>query len=382
MTFEFATAARIVFGRKTIQTAAGEARSLGKRIFVVTGKTDDRAQPLIDRLGGIAAATFNVRGEPTTDSVLDAVAASREFSADVVVGIGGGSVLDTGKVVAALMTNDGDLMDYLEVIGGARPLERRPVPCIAVPTTAGTGAEVTRNAVIDSPEHKVKVSMRSPLMLPRLAVVDPDLTRDLAPDVTAATGMDALTQLLEAFVSVGANPLTDGICREGLQRAARWLRRACEAGDDMTARENMALASLFGGLSLANAKLGAVHGFAAPVGAALSVPHGVVCGRLLAPVMAANIRALRERDPGGHALDRYAETARILTGDSSAGPEAGAEWVGAMCADLGLPDLASFGLTNDHIPDLVAKAARAGSMKGNPVALTEAELGGILTSFS
>lgn len=150
----------------------------------------------------------------------------------------------------------------------------------------------------------------------------------------------------------------------------------------MAARENMALASLFGGLALANAGLGAVHGFAAPVGAALSVPHGVVCGRLLAPVMAANIRALRERDPEGGALDRYAETARILTGDPDAAPEAGAAWAAALCADLDLPDPASFGLTPAHIPDLVARAARAGSMKGNPVLLTEAELTGILASFS
>ncbi len=380
MTFEFATASRILFGRGTIQKAAKEAESLGNRIFIVTGKTDERAGPLTDRLTGSTIETFNVAGEPTTNSVLDAVAASRKFNADVVIGIGGGSVLDTGKVVAALMTNDGDLMDYLEVIGGARPLERRPVPYIALPTTAGTGAEVTRNAVIDSPEHKVKVSMRSPLMLPRLAAVDPDLTRDLPPEATASTGMDALTQLLEAFVSANANPLTDGICREGLQRAAGWLRRACEAGDDMTARDNMALASLFGGLALANAGLGAVHGFAAPVGAALSVPHGVVCGRLLAPVMAANIRALRERNPEGGALDRYAETARMLTGDPHAGPEAGAAWVRTLCADLPLPDLAAFGLTAAHVPDLVGKAERASSMKGNPTALTEAELSGILTS--
>jgi alcohol dehydrogenase class IV len=380
MMFEFATAGRIVFGRGTLQKAAEAAGSLGNRLFIVTGKTDERAGPLPDRLTTKTVKTVNVRGEPTVASVLAAVAAAREFKAEVVIGIGGGSVLDTGKVVAALMTNEGELMDYLEVIGGARPPVRPPVPYIAVPTTAGTGAEVTRNAVIDSPGHGVKVSMRSPLMLPRLAVVDPDLTRDLPPDVTAATGMDALTQLLEAFVSANANPLTDGICREGLKRAARWLRRACERGEDMRARENMSLASLFGGLALANAKLGAVHGFAAPVGASLSIPHGVVCGRLLAPVMAANIRALRDRAPEGEGLDRYAETARILTGDPHAGPEAGVEWVAALCGDLDLPDLASYGLADAPLPDLAARAARASSMKGNPVALTNTELREILAA--
>jgi alcohol dehydrogenase class IV len=384
MTFEFSTADRIVFGAGTVKQVAPAAAGFGRRVLLVTGRTPERSQFLDSELeaAGLDVIRFAVTGEPTVATVRSGIDLAREHFRDVVVAVGGGSVIDTGKVIAAMLANTDDLMEYLEIVGNGTPIPLPPVPFIAVPTTAGAGAEVTRNAVVGVTEAGVKVSMRSPMMLPRLAVVDPELTHSLPPETTAATGLDALTQLVEAFLSRFANPLADGLCREGLSRTAWALRRVCADGSDAEAREAMSLASLFGGLALANAKLGAVHGFAAPVGAALSVPHGVVCGRLLAPVMAANIRALRERDPGGHALDRYAETARILTGDSSAGPEAGAEWVGAMCADLGLPDLASFGLTNDHIPDLVAKAARAGSMKGNPVALTEAELGGILTSFS
>lgn len=378
MIFEFATANRIVFGRGTIDVAAKAAASFGNRVFIITGKTNNRARPILDRLGGRKIAMFNMSGEPTVKSVLDAVSAARCFKADAVVGIGGGSALDAGKVVAALMTNDGDLLDYLEVIGNARPLERLPVPYIAIPTTSGTGAEVTRNAVIDSPEHQVKVSMRDALMLPRLAVVDPNLTRNLPPEATAATGMDALTQLLEAFVSKYANPLTDGLCREGLQRAGKWLKIACEAGHDMTARENMALASLFSGLALANAKLGAVHGFAAPMGAALSIPHSVVCALLLAPVTDANIRALQNQDPNGPGLARYKEAARILTGNPGAGPEDVSAWLHSLCEALPLPHPASLGLTKAHVPDIVAKAARSSSMKGNPIELTQAELAGVL----
>ena len=200
--------------------------------------------------------------------------------------------------MAALLTNEGDLSDYLEVVGKGRPLQNPAAPCIAVPTTAGTGAEVTYNAVLGVPDQHVKVSMRSPLMLPRWAIVDPLLTHSMPPELTASTGLDALTQLIEAFVSNKANPLTDGVCREGLQRAGRSLRRAFEDGSDAEAREDMSLASLFSGMALANAKLGAVHGFAGPLGGMTDAPHGVICGKLLPYVMQANVRALQDRAAG------------------------------------------------------------------------------------
>jgi len=310
MRFEFATATRIIFGPGTISEAASLSGEFGTRAFVVTGRTAERAEPLLGRLSkqGTDYVTFNVPGEPTTTMATAAVEAARLAGCELVISIGGGSVLDTGKVVAAMLTNTGRLQDYLEVVGAGNPLSLSAAPHIAIPTTAGTGAEVTRNAVMSVPEHKVKVSMRSPFMLPRLAVVDPVLTHSMPPSVTASTGLDALTQLLEVYVSCQANPLTDGICREGLGRAGRSLRRAYEDGKDSDARQDMALASLFSGLGLANAKLGAVHGFAGPLGGMYSAPHGVICARLLPFVMAANVQALRrgtgEVRRGGPTPDR------------------------------------------------------------------------------
>jgi alcohol dehydrogenase class IV len=303
---------------------------------------------------------------------------ARESGCDLVVGVGGGSVLDTGKAVAALVTNRGQLLDYLEVIGGGQPLEQAPLPYIAIPTTAGTGAEVTRNAVLASPEHRVKVSLRSPLMLPRLALVDPELSHSLPPEVTASTGLDALTQVMEPFVSKRANAMTDALCREGMRRAARSLQRAYQHGDDPAAREDMALASLFGGLALANAGLGAAHGFAGPLGGMFHGPHGAICARLLPHVMTANVRALQERDPQSAALDRYHEIGRILTGDEGASAEDGVAWVREICQVLQVPPLSSYGMTTADLTSVVEKSAAASSMRPNPIELTAEELRGIL----
>jgi alcohol dehydrogenase class IV len=247
-----------------------------------------------------------------------------------------------------------------------------------VPTTAGTGAEVTRNAVLTVPEQRVKVSLRSPLMLPDVAIVDPELTYSMPPGVTAVTGLDALTQVIEPFVSHLANPLTDALCREGIQRAGHSLRRAYGNGRDADARRDMALASLMGGLALANAKLGAVHGFAGSIGGMFAAPHGAVCARLLPYTMVANVQALQSRQPENPALPRYAEIARILTGDSSATVQDGVQWIQSLCADLQIPGLAAYGLTTDDLPTIVNKSKNASSMKGNPIQLSEAELTHIL----
>lgn len=376
MKFEFATAGRIVFGAGALREAGGLAAGLGRRALIVCGSSTDRVLPLIDLLNaaGVGAGVFQAQGEPTVGRVSAGVGIAREGGCDLVVAMGGGSAIDAGKAIAALLTNPGDPLDYLEVVGRGAPLAHAPAPLIAIPTTAGTGAEVTRNAVLGVPEQRVKVSLRSPLMLPRVALIDPELTHGLPPALTASTGMDALTQCLEPFVSPAATPLTDGLCREGLARAARGLRRAFTNGHDAAAREDMAIASLCGGLALANARLGAVHGFAAPLGGMFPAPHGVICGRLLAPVMAVNIRALRERAPDSPALARYAEAARILTGEPDARAEDGAAWAGGLCAELALPALRSYGVAEADIADVVAKARRASSMQGNPIALTDAEL--------
>ena len=287
--------------------------------------------------------------------------------------------MDTGKVVAALLTNSGELMNYLEVIGDGQPLTIRSAPYIAIPTTAGTGAEVTRNAVLDSPVHRIKVSMRSPYMLPRLALIDPELTYSMPPSITAATGLDAFTQLLEAFVSDWANPLTDSFCRQGLKRASRALKKVYQNGKDAPAREDMCLASLFGGLALANAKLGAVHGLAGALGGMYNAPHGALCAALLPHVIKVNIAALQSRAPDAPALDRYDEVARIVTSDPGALADQGITWVQELCLQLDIPTLAAYGLEKADFPALVTKSQNASSMKGNPIPLTKGELLEILS---
>ena len=379
MSFEFAAPRRIVFGEGTIVQAPEIVAGLGARALVVEGATG-RGAVLVEPLGelGVVVTRLRVSGEPTTGLVEEGAALARREGCDVVVAIGGGSVIDTAKAIAALLANRGELRDYLEVVGQGRPLSERPAPLVAIPTTAGTGAEATRNAVLMVEEARVKVSLRSALMVPTVALVDPELTYSLPPATTASTGLDALTQCIEPFVAPQANPLTDAVAREGMARAARGLARAFRDGGDVDARRDMAVASLCGGLALANAKLGAVHGFAAPLGGMFPVPHGVACARLLPPVVAANVRALRERAPGSPARERYDEVARILTGRADASAEDAAAWLAALGAELAVPPLSAYGVTQGDVPSVVDKARRASSMQGNPIALTDAELSSVL----
>jgi alcohol dehydrogenase class IV len=360
--FEFATAARIVFGAGTFAQLDEIAAGHGKRPFVVTGKRSN------------GRAMFSVAEEPTIAVIREGAEAFRQAGCDLVIAIGGGSAIDAGKAIAAAAASAGDLLDYLEVIGKGRPLDSAPYPFIAVPTTAGTGSEVTRNAVLGSPEHGVKVSLRSPLMLPRVAIVDPELTLTLPPALTASTGLDALTQLIEPYVCTRANPMTDNFCLDGIRHASASLLPAFKNGEDREARTGMAWASLLGGLALANAGLGVVHGFAAPIGGMFDAPHGAVCAAILPAGMRANIQALREEDPQSPALERYRAIARILTGDPEAIPEDAAHWVQSLAYQLSIPSLAAWGIRTHDIPALVEKAARASSMKANPVALTPARL--------
>jgi alcohol dehydrogenase class IV len=380
MRFEFATATRILFGPGALREVGAAARGLGRHAFVVTGRSGRHSEQLLDLLAaeGIAITTFAVAGEPTIDAVIAATDEARRSRCDLVIGLGGGSPIDAAKAVSALLTNPGDPLDYLEVVGRGLPLTKPAAPCITIPTTAGAGAEVTRNAVLASSAHRVKVSLRSPLMLPRLALVDPELTMDLPPALTASTGLDALTQLIEPYVSLRASPLSDGFCTEGIRRVARALRPAFHDGANAAAREDMALASLMGGLALANAGLGAVHGFAAPIGGMFCAPHGAVCAALLPLVMEANLQVARQQAVAGDLCARYADVARLLTGDPSATPEDGVRWVRGLVADLRIPPLCTYGITSESVPALVEKAARASSMKANPLPLTPDELKAIL----
>ena len=381
MRFEFATSNRILFGPGTLSEVPALAATLGQRAFLFTNSME-RCAPLKEGLLalGLSVEVFLVKKEPNLDSILLATRNMQEFNCQLVIGFGGGSALDTGKAAAAIMTNPGDPLDYLEVVGAGRPLQNPSAAFIAIPTTAGTGSEVTRNAVITLPEKRLKVSLRSPFMLPRFALVDPQLTYSLPPFVTATTGLDALTQLIEPIVCISPTPLTDAICRDGIVRVARSLRKAFENGLDASAREDMALASLFGGMALANARLGAVHGMANPVGGFSHAPHGAVCARLLPLVMQANLKALRTRLPASPAIARYTEVARLLTGDETATAEAGAEWVRELCSALDIRPLKEYELNPDDLGAVVEQSQKANSMKGNPVNLTDAELFSILQS--
>jgi alcohol dehydrogenase class IV len=383
VTFELATAAKVVFGDGVVSRLADLSSAIAgprARVLFVTGGSAERTAAIARSLeaGGLALTPLSVRGEPTTDVARSGVALARAEACTVVVAIGGGSVIDLGKAIAALVTNAGDPLDYLEVVGRGQPLLAAPLPFLAVPTTAGTGAEVTKNAVLADPGSRVKVSLRSDAMLPRVALVDPELTWSMPRAVTASTGMDAITQVIEPFVSNAASPVTDALCRDAIARGAGAIRRAFARGDDREARRDMALTSLFGGIALANAKLGAVHGFAGPIGGAFESPHGAVCACLLPLVMEVNVRALRARADGSSVLARYEEVARLVTGSASAKAEDGVDWARALAADLGIPPLSTYGMTPEHVTDVAAKSARASSMKGNPIVLTSGELEEIL----
>lgn len=378
--FEFATATRIVFGAGAIADAGNLTSELGRRVLVVTGQQVERAEPLIDRLRrqDVLFTTFAVDREPDIDLIERGVSQARASRCDAIVGIGGGSAIDAAKAIAVLTTNSGEVLDYLEVIGKGRPLSVSGLPCIAVPTTAGTGSEVTRNAVVASPQHRVKVSLRSPVMFPRIALVDPELTLNLPTSITATTGLDALTQLIEAYVSSRANPMTDALCREGIRRAAGGIRRAWADGHDAAAREDMALAALWSGIALTNAGLGAVHGFAGPIGGMFDAPHGAICAALLPHVMAANLRALQSRAPAHPAIARFEQVARLFTLDESATAESSVVWVERLVHDLRISSLRQYGVQPSDIPAVVARAEQASSMKANPVQLTTVELSAVL----
>jgi alcohol dehydrogenase class IV len=381
MEFEFATATRIIFGPGSSEKLGALTAESGVRALLVSGVPEDLTRSVLDRLSekGVEPTLFTVSGEPTIDLIETGARTALKAGCQVIIGFGGGSAVDTGKDIAAMLTNPGNLLDYLEVIGQNKPLLKPSAPFIAVPTSAGTGSEVTRNAVLYSPEHQIKVSLRSPFMLARIALVDPLLTYSMPPAVTASTGLDALTQVIEPFVSNAANPLTDSLCRDGIRRASRSLLKAYEVMSDAAAREDMSLASLFGGLALANAKLGAVHGFAAVLGGMFHAPHGAICAALLPHVMAINVRAMQERLPHSPSLPRYGEVSCLMTGKENASAADGIALVEGLTKALHIPPLSTYGVTKNDFHVIIEKSAAASSMKGNPVKLTSQELEEVLT---
>ncbi|HVD19546.1 MAG TPA: iron-containing alcohol dehydrogenase [Propionibacteriaceae bacterium] len=379
--FDLAVPADIRFGAGRVSEVPEALSGLGaSRVLIVTGRTTSRADTLRSALreAGMSSVVFGVAAEPSIERVRAAVTLLAEVGCDAVLGFGGGSALDVAKSVAVLATSGTDPIDHLEVIGAGRPIEQPGLPCVAVPTTAGTGSEVTRNSVLSG--GGVKASLRSPLMLPRVALVDPDLLAGVPKTTIAASGMDALSQLIEPLLSRRANPFTDALARDGIRRSARSLHRAYREGmEDPGVREDLALASLFGGMCLANSGLGAVHGLAAAAGARLSAPHGAVCAAVLAATMDVDLRALRGRAPDHPALDRISEVATLLTGQPDAPPEDAIAWLRRLTAALSIPGLASYGLDQNEIAPVVMAAQKASSMRGNPIDLSDEEVGEIVT---
>jgi alcohol dehydrogenase class IV len=380
MQFKFFSSTQITFGPGKLNSIGDIAREYGKRAFILFGCPKSITDRLIDLLDthGISCTTVKIEQEPTVDLIGILVDLARQFSPDLVIGIGGGSAIDSAKSTAIFITNSGELMDYLEVIGKGEPFLSPPLPLITIPTTAGTGAEVTKNAVLGSIKHLVKVSLRSPYLFPKVALVDPELTISMPPEITAYTGLDALTQLIEPYTCIEPNPLVDSLCRDGIQRIAQSLYQVFDNGKDLHSREDMSLASLFSGIALANAKLGAVHGLAGSIGGEIPAPHGAICACLLANVMEINIAAINEQLPGHPVMDRYNNVGKILCNHPDASATDGMEWIREFCLHAKIPPLSAYGLTEQKISKIIDKAKIASSMKGNPITLSDVELRNIL----
>jgi alcohol dehydrogenase class IV len=378
--FEFITPTRILVGEGKALEAGKLAKEYGTLALVLTGISTERINNLLEAIqtSGIELVHYFIDKEPTVEIVQRGVNLGMSYGCELVIAIGGGSVIDAGKAISVLMSNEGDVYDYLEVVGKGKSLLKPGMPLITIPTTAGTGAEVTRNAVIGVPEHKVKVSLRSPHMLAKVAIIDPWLTCSMPKNVTASTGMDALTQLIEPFVSNQANPLTDALCKEGMYRVARSLVNAYQEPEDLDARIDMSLASLMSGLALANAKLGVVHGFASVLGGMLNAPHGAICARLLPPSMAINVAAIQNRAKSEETLARFNQVAQILTGHPDASASDGVAWIEILGDTLEIPSLSQYGLSQDDFQVVIEKTSVASSTKGNPITLSVDEMAAIL----
>jgi len=380
--FNFSTAQHIIFGTGSLQTLPNYIKDFGERVLLVTGKKYPDPSLLLSLLedSGHSIVTFSVSQEPDINLIQEGVACARGNDADFILGFGGGAVVDTGKAIAALSNNDGEIFDYLEVVGKGLPLSKPSLPYVAIPTTAGTGSEVTKNAVISIPEKKVKVSLRNEYLLPDVALVDPALTLSVPREVTASTGMDAFTQVIEPYVTRINNPMVDIFCREAIPIAAKNLSGAYRDGADIKAREKMAYVSLLGGLSLANAKLGAVHGFAGPIGGMFDAPHGMICAALLPSVMQINAQLLSKSINQSEKLKRFREIARWVTGIDSADVSDGIKWISNLAHDLNVPGLAHFGVNEKDFPAIIKKAQHSSSMKGNPIELKDTDMMQILSA--
>ncbi|AGI69664.1 putative iron-containing alcohol dehydrogenase [Octadecabacter antarcticus 307] len=375
--FSFICPQKILFGRGQCQQAATLAATFGQVVLLIHGSDPSRAQWLIDgcRAAGLTMNTISCGREPSLPNIEVALTQLDGMRPDVVVALGGGSVIDFAKALAALIPCSGKPASYLEVVGDGRRLEHETIPMIALPTTAGTGAEVTKNAVISVPEHGLKVSLRDPQMLPEIAIIDPSLMQGAPKHVTLAAGLDAITQVIEPYLSLKANPMTDALCRSAIPIGLSVLKDLVE-NDAQAAWDSMAWVSTCGGLALANAGLGAVHGFAGVIGGKTNAPHGEICGALLPAVLESH---LRKAQPQSDIFDRlhwilHQIDAHFADGIKGSGISELHRW----SQNMGLRGLADMKLSDTHYSEIAAAASKASSMKGNPFPLARHELVAIL----
>ncbi|MGF1911378.1 iron-containing alcohol dehydrogenase [Vibrio kasasachensis] len=372
--FQFMTSTRIIFGEGALQSSLSVINQFGYSVLLVSGKNIQRASPILQyiKMQGMRYQHVAISGEPNITMVEETALNGRKFKPDMVIAIGGGSVIDMGKALAAIIPNQGDVYDYVEIVGRNVPLKTKPIPFIAIPTTASTGSEVTRNAVLRSGQDKVKVSLRSPDMLADVAIVDPTLTYATDAYTSGRGAMDAFTHLMEAYVCGEPNPITDMICEEGLRRLSRSVLAGC-LEDDLSARGDLSFAAMLGGMAITNAKLGAAHGLASALGGKLAAPHSVITARLAPYVMLENIRAAKI---AGRAdvLGRYRKMAHLLTGRTNASLDDAVLWVNMMLSQLKLPDLSEFGVCKTSFEKVADDALKSVAIKGNPLPLTKERL--------
>jgi alcohol dehydrogenase len=386
-TFAIGRLPRIVFGAGKFRELPAIVAAHGRRALLVTGNKSLRASAnwplLVDGLKRslVEFESMAVEGEPSPALIDNAVGEFRAKGMDVVVGIGGGSALDAAKAIAGLLRPGNSVLDHLEGVGRDVPYRGPATPLIAVPTTAGTGSEATKNAVLSvTGESGYKKSFRDDALVAQVALVDPELLATCPPDIIAANGMDAFTQLLESYVSLNANPFTDALAWSGMQAVRDGFFAAYGGGNSEGARmgrERMAYGSLLSGITLAQVGLGSVHGLASPLGAFFPVPHGVVCGTLVATATEVNIRALVARAPDSPALAKYAAVGRMLCRDESLTDAEShrclVEQLHAWTGKLGLRRLGNYGVKDSDVGRIVANA-RGSSMKTNPLVLSDAEI--------
>jgi alcohol dehydrogenase class IV len=373
-TFSLLTPAEIVFGRGRIAELNDRCARLGTRALIVHGSNPGRLSAVFDSLASVdIVQTLAVGKEPDLETLKTAIAEGKSLGVDLVLGIGGGSVMDSAKVMAAMLPAETDLMSHLEVVGDGLPLAADRLPLILIPTTSGTGAEVTRNAVIDIPEARRKVSLRDPKLLPDLALIDPAMTDGCPRSVTLHSGLDAITQVIEPYLSSRATLFTDMLCREAIPKGLRALKQLME-GESEQARDAMAQVSLFGGLALANSGLGVVHGIAGPLGGLCGAPHGAICGALLPAGIAANRDAVVD---DGHKA-RIAEVIHWIADAFEVSDEQALTRFREWIIQSGLPGLESIGVTDDHIEATAKSAASSSSMKANPVELSTGAVAGVM----